>query len=486
MGNRPTTAVATIAAIGTAGYFVYRNYTADNNNNNNNRNSENNISNNEEFEIENEEGDDSIRDIDEIRQGSGTMELQQVNTSTMQQRTLIQILCVAILTVLAIITLIVSLLRQEMPTDLPLFVPLFWTTIGIGIATTGAQQRQTNKSNMKIENNNDFDNNDDDDFNPLSESGPEEAPADDERKVDDDDDDDDDNIISIDENNSNNNNNNNNLQQWSPSDEIFQIRGKHYLDKQHVDYKVKVSSSPSLYEPLYLTVRRTNAGETIDIHNIEGLPESVINEQNKVNSDNNDNDDADEFKGMTSTLPNILLLHQILPVEQPSVWSTTTKENSPSIHLLVYFKLTDQTKQHILSNNDNNISSLLKTWIQPHDPLYDHWKTIIKLRNPETVDIGMVGNQLIRQYNGKPFLSYGSAQRDVYPNDKIVVTVDVYKFSYAMRNFYYSILQTDDESVLNNAVIDMAFFIEGRVPEHLPESILGSFTIKDLRILQEN
>ena len=32
----------------------------------------------------------------------------------------------------------------------------------------------------------------------------------------------------------------------------------------------------------------------------------------------------------------------------------------------------------------------------------------------------------------------------------------------------------------------MAFFIEGRVPEHLPESILGSFTIKDLRILQEN
>ena len=183
MGNRPTTAVATIAAIGTAGYFVYRNYTADNNNN---RNSENNISNNEEFEdeIENEEGDDSIRYLDEIRQGSGTIELQQVNASTMQQRTLIQILCVAILTVLAIITLIVSLLRQEMPTDLPLFVPLFWTTIGIGIATTGAQQRQTNKSNMKIENNDD----DEDDFNPLSESGPEEAPADDERKVDDDDD----------------------------------------------------------------------------------------------------------------------------------------------------------------------------------------------------------------------------------------------------------------------------------------------------------
>ena len=35
-------------------------------------------------------------------------------------------------------------------------------------------------------------------------------------------------------------------------------------------------------------------------------------------------------------------------------------------------------------------------------------------------------------------------------------------------------------------IANMAFFIEGRVPEHLPESILGSFTIKDLRILQEN
>ena len=70
----------------------------------------------------------------------------------------------------------------------------------------------------------------------------------------------------------------------------------------------------------------------------------------------------------------------------------------------------------------------------------------------------MVGNQLIKQYNGKPFLSYGSADRDVFPNDKIVVTVDVYKFSYAMRNFYFSILQTEDPSVLNNAVVDMAFF----------------------------
>ena len=51
---------------------------------------------------------------------------------------------------------------------------------------------------------------------------------------------------------------------------------------------------------------------------------------------------------------------------------------------------------------------------------------------------------------------------------------------------YISTINPTHESVLNNAVIDMAFFIEGRVPEHLPESILGSFTIKDLRILQEN
>ena len=183
----------------------------------------------------------------------------------------------------------------------------------------------------------------------------------------------------------------------------------------------------------------------------------------------------EDFKGMTSTLPNILLLHQILPVDQPSLWSTTTKEDSPSVHLLVYFKLTEKTKQSILSEESNNVSSLLKTWIEPHDPLFDHWKTIIKLRNPEKIDIGIIGNQLIRQSNGKPFLSYGSAQRDVYPNDKIVVTVDAYKFTYAMRNFYYNVLQTEDSRVLKNAIIDMAFFIEGRRPEHLPEQILGSF-----------
>ena len=166
---------------------------------------------------------------------------------------------------------------------------------------------------------------------------------------------------------------------------------------------------------------------------------------------------------MTGTIPNILLLHQILPVEQPSIWSNATKENSPSIHLLAYFKLSDRAKESILSKSNDSIASLLKTWIEPHDPLYDQWKTIIQLQNPEKVDIGMVGNQLIKQYNGKPFLSYGSADRDVFPNDKIVVTIDVYKFSYAMRNFYFSILQTDDPSVFNNAVVDMAFFLEGRI-----------------------
>ena len=138
---------------------------------------------------------------------------------------------------------------------------------------------------------------------------------------------------------------------WSPCTASFQIRGKHYLDASHAEYKKKISSTDPLYEVIHLTVRRTNAGEMLNVNDVQDLPECVVSEQCKGNG---------ESKGMTGTIPNILLLHQILPVEQPSIWSNATKENSPSIHLLAYFKLSDRAKENILSNSNGSIASLLK------------------------------------------------------------------------------------------------------------------------------
>eukprot|EP00944_MAST-04C_sp_MAST-4C-sp1_P000011 g11.t1 len=473
MGNRPpsTTTVATVAALGAAaGYLAYAAY--------NYQQGDSRGQTPIAVEAASPASEDPVDD-DVDQEEDELPGLVVEDSSHISAQTLIQTFCVAVLAVLMVITLVVSLLHSQVPTDLPMFAPLFWSTVGVGLTTSGIPFRLSNPPNAKkrggnseaklpAENVTSPPTTDGDDRREIQasnrrEDNGEEAPSlpnpDDERKVDDEDESD----------------NQSAGLRWSPCTASFQIRGKHYLDASHAEYKKKISSTDPLYEVIHLTVRRTNAGEMLNVNDVQDLPECVVSEQCKGNG---------ESKGMTGTIPNILLLHQILPVEQPSIWSNATKENSPSIHLLAYFKLSDRAKENILSNSNGSIASLLKTWIEPHDPLYDQWKTIIQLQNPEKVDIGMVGNQLIKQYNGKPFLSYGSADRDVFPNDKIVVTVDVYKFSYAMRNFYFSILQTEDPSVLNNAVVDMAFFLEGRVAAHLPEQILGSFAINDLRLLQ--
>ena len=154
MGNRPSSAIATIAAVGTAGYFIYRNYNYSTGNVDSGVGSTHELS-----EIEADLEDEIITEEEEEE------EPEQVDSHVLstqgtifQQRTLTQYFLVSILTVLAIVTLIVSILRGELPTDLPLFVPLFWTTIGLGIATTGAQQQQTTqnmiKDNLGAENSN--------------------------------------------------------------------------------------------------------------------------------------------------------------------------------------------------------------------------------------------------------------------------------------------------------------------------------------------
>ena len=474
MGNRPpsTATVATVAALGAAaGYLAYAAY--------NYQQGDSTDQTPVAVEVaSHESGDQADDDVDEDEDGITNLAVEDFSHVT--AKTLIQTFCVAVMAVLMVITLVVSLLHSQVPTDLPMFAPLFWSTIGVGLTTSGIPFRASSPRNVtKGESNSEAHlvteqptskpTNEGSDCRETpadsnGEDGGTQSPgfpnADDERKVDDEVGP---NIETLDP-------------RWSPSTASFQVRGKYYLDASHAEYKKKISSMDPLYEAMHVTVRRTEAGEMLNVNDIQDLPDCVLNEQRKGEGDS---------KGMTGTIPNILLLHKILPVEQPSIWGNATQENSPSIHLLAYFKLSDHAKENILSESNNNVASLLKNWIEPQDPLYDQWKTIIQLQNPEKIDIGMVGNQLIKQYNGKPFLSYGSASRDVLPNDKILVTVDVYKFSYAMRNFYISILQNRDPSVLNNAIVDMAFFLEGRKAEHLPEQILGSFAINDLRLLQQ-
>ena len=60
-----------------------------------------------------------------------------------------------------------------------------------------------------------------------------------------------------------------------PVHSFIQIRGKHYLDASHAGTK-KISSTDPLYEVIHLTVRRTNAGEMLNVNDVQDLPECVV------------------------------------------------------------------------------------------------------------------------------------------------------------------------------------------------------------------
>ena len=118
----------------------------------------------------------------------------------------------------------------------------------------------------------------------------------------------------------------------------------------------------------------------------------------------------------------------------------------------------------------------MKDWAQPGDPLHPQWKTIVQVANPEDLDIGMMGNKMIKQYNGKPFLSNvsHSVEND---GETIAIISDVHTFGYMLKNFYFN-----QQHVVQKSIVDMAYVIEGREGRHLPEQILACVRLHNLDI----
>ena len=240
-----------------------------------------------------------------------------------------------------------------------------------------------------------------------------------------------------------------------PTTNIFEVRGPHYVDKNHELYKVKVPSDFSMYVPIAVDMFKTSSKD-----------KNVYKKFRKPNG----------FQpGQTGGVPNNLCVTQIFPDYQPSMLSS--QDDGPSHNLVVWFTLSDEAKEMLTGKKSPTSGiEILKDWAQPGDPLHPQWKTIVQVANPEDLDIGMMGNKMIKQYNGKPFLSNvsHSVEND---GETIAVISDVHTFGYMLKNFYFN-----QQHVVQKSIVDMAYVIEGREGRHLPEQILACVRLHNLDI----
>ena len=251
-------------------------------------------------------GDPVDDDVDQEEEELADLVVE--DSSHISAQTLIQTFCVAVLAVLMVITLVVSLLHSQVPTDLPMFAPLFWSTVGVGLTTSGIPFRVSSpsmrrkwreimepscQSKMLLP------------HDPLTATIAVKSE-----------------LVTIEKRVEKNHlacRTPTTSAKWTmkvgPTISRRTLVGLHaQLHFRYVENTIlmqvmqstkKRSSTDPLYDVMHLTVRRTKAGEVLNVDDIQDLPECVLSEQCKKGEG--------ESKGMTGTIPNILLLHQILP-----------------------------------------------------------------------------------------------------------------------------------------------------------------------------
>ena len=81
---------------------------------------------------------------------------------------------------------------------------------------------------------------------------------------------------------------------------------------------------------------------------------------------------------------------------------------------------------------------------------------IVRLANSEEVDLGIIANGLVYNYNAKPFLSNKSHQTKI-SEDCFEISLSVHTFGHAARTYYYEMHEN-----FKNWVMDVAVVVEGR------------------------
>jgi hypothetical protein len=214
--------------------------------------------------------------------------------------------------------------------------------------------------------------------------------------------------------------------------------------------KKKAPSPPALYEPFAVDIFSTSA-------RIDHATERFSLPENLANVDTG-------HKGV----PPIFVVQIQIPLEEPSLFTKVT--DGPGWSIMMYFKISDQTLKEL--KDINTASPAVRLWAKwcseamNVDDLRKRFKFISSCSN--LVELGV--SQSIAQYNAKPILirRTGTLYRGVN-NTYMEFDMHIHKFDAAAKKAIHFMTSKAAEMFMQ-----IAFVIEGRDDDELPEAIFGA------------
>lgn len=233
---------------------------------------------------------------------------------------------------------------------------------------------------------------------------------------------------------------------WSRIDSSeFNVRMPNYSK-----LKKKGPSPPALYEPFAVDIFSTH--ERLDHATRKfSLPDDLV----KVDTHHNG-------------VPPIMVIQIQIPVEEPSYMNPV--EDGPGWSIMMYFKITDKTLSEL--KDIDTASPAVKLWARwcsqaiEKDELRKRFKFIASCSN--LIELGVP--QRIADYNAKPLLirRTGTLYRGEN-NSYMEFDMHIHKFdTTAKKAIHYM------TSMAGEMFMQIAFVIEGRQEDELPEAVFGA------------
>lgn len=179
-------------------------------------------------------------------------------------------------------------------------------------------------------------------------------------------------------------------------------------------------------------------------------------------------------------LPPMIIINILIPNYAPSM-GKNAKRDGPGYQKIIYAHLSKNTKTKYDKHYGNGnkppplspavklLSNFITNDVKEVDDVRGRLKVIAKIQNPKYTKFNFITKKLIAKYNGKPFLARTSTTFYYEEGKYFGIDIDLHSWSYTTKKGLYGI-----KDMLQEAIYDVGFVIEGRLNHELPEQILCS------------
>jgi hypothetical protein len=190
--------------------------------------------------------------------------------------------------------------------------------------------------------------------------------------------------------------------------------------------------------------------------------------------------DFASFTGQDSGIPLYWVVHFQLPAYTPSMFNKEGDGEGWSI--LMYFSLTGARRQAVLAQPDGAValaSKFFQSDLSDQKGPMRQLKGIPFISNAADVDLGFSLNQLMKQYQAKPFLTGPTCHRFFRGQGYVETVVDFHQYAYPARKGVDGF-----KDYFKDYIIDFGLVVEGREEEGdvLPERMLGCVNLRSLDV----